>query len=104
MKTRDQPAVARGKHSASGTHIMTVPATRRVGDSQLCAAAVRDFAAVEACLKFWRDVRWKLLRASEERMGDLMGAMSAVVLVDGGYTFVLKERWREEGNVFVESV
>jgi hypothetical protein len=37
-------------------------------------------------------------------MGDLMGAMSAVVLVDGGYTFVLKERWREEGNVFVESV
>jgi hypothetical protein len=49
---------------------MTVPPTRRAGDSQVGEAAVRERAEVVARLNCWIDVRWILLRASADKIGD----------------------------------
>jgi hypothetical protein len=54
-----------------GTYIITVPATRRPGPSQVGDEAVRARAVVvEACLNRWTEVRCSLVRASAERSGE----------------------------------
>lgn len=59
---------------------MTVPLTRRAGDSQVGEGAPFDRAAVEACLNCWIDVRWTLVRARADNMGDrVRGGISAVL-------------------------
>jgi hypothetical protein len=67
------------EYRMNGAHIITVPATRRLGDSHVGEVTVRDFAAVEACLNCWMDARCNLVRARAERMADLRGAIFALL-------------------------
>lgn len=77
------PVTAYGQNittATTGKYIITVPPTRRAGDSQVGEGAPRDRAAVEAYLNCWIDVRWNLVRARADKMGDrAIGDMSAVL-------------------------
>ena len=57
------------------------PATRRVGEIHVGEAAGRDLAAVEARLNSWMDARWNLVRARDDKTGDVRGAMIAFLVV-----------------------
>ena len=70
--TLRQAGTEEGRYAGrnSSTHIMTVPPTRRAGDSQVGEGAARELVVVEACLNCWIDARWTLVRARADRMGD----------------------------------
>lgn len=73
-----------------------MPVIRRAGDSQVGDGGPRDRAAVEACLNCWMDVRWNLVRASADIIGDLRGA---IIVVWSGVLCEDRFRIGREGGV-----